>query len=448
MKKIRFLVAMLAFTAFATSIAVAEDISEERKPIVYLLAVDEGSEPVPTSQAEEAMMNREAVECAKIKFKEHYRTGFQQVQPPTIMFTDRNNKFSIGIGGYIAMRVGYDFKGSPSSTDFIPYDISVPSNSLDQTGLAMDLTTSRLFVKALFNTRTLGTVEVFIDGDYRGGSEGNYRPRVRSAYVSMKGLLFGRDFTTFCDLDAGPRTIDFQGPNAYNANFATMLRYVYTCANDHLTLGIAAEYPQLSGAYGSDYEAVTQRVPDFPMYAQYEWGEERKSHFRASAVLRNPYMYSNITDEATSIFAWGTQASGRISTSWFDILFNGVYGKGIGQYIQDLTGAGLDFTPYPNGSSQLQATPMWGVQGSIAWKMTERIEMNGGYSTVSVDSENGGYYYGDSGYKRGQYVFGNVFCDITPRFNIGAEYLYGCRKNVGGESSQANRVNVLMQYSF
>ena len=35
----------------------------------------------------------------------------------------------------------------------------------------------------------------------------------------------GRDVTTFCDLLAGPNTIDFRGPNAYNPHFATMIRY-------------------------------------------------------------------------------------------------------------------------------------------------------------------------------------------------------------------------------
>lgn len=447
MKKIRFLVATLALIAYATPYAMAEDSAEEHKPTVYLLTTSE-QEYTPTSQSEEAMMNREAVIYAKERFKEHYRTGYQQVQEPTIMFTDRNNKFSIGIGGYIALRVGYDFNGSPSSTDFIPYDIAVPENDIDQNGLSMDPTTSRLFVKALFNTRTLGTVEVFIDGDYRGGTEGNYRPRVRSAYVSMLGLLVGRDYTTFCDLGAGPRTIDFQGPNAYNPNFATMIRYEFDCANDHLTMGIAAEYPQISGTYGDNYQAMTQRVPDVPMYMQYEWGAERESHIRASAVLRNPYIYSNVLKEATSLFGWGVQASGRIATSWFDILFNGVYGKGISQYIQDLTGEGLDFTPYPDNDYQLQSTPMYGWQAAIEWFLTKRLSMNAGYSAVTVEPKNGGYYYDTTGYKRGQYVFGNLFCDITPRFCIGAEYLYGVRENTSGASSQANRVNMLVQYSF
>lgn len=69
-------------------------------------------------------------------------------------------------------------------------------------------------MKAITNTRALGRVVVFMDADFRGGAEGSYTPRLRSAYVSFLGFTLGRDVTTFCDLSAAPTTIDFQGPNA------------------------------------------------------------------------------------------------------------------------------------------------------------------------------------------------------------------------------------------
>ena len=43
-------------------------------------------------------------------------------------------------------------------------------------------------MKAITNTRALGRVVVFMDADFRGGAEGSYTPRLRSAYVSFKGL--------------------------------------------------------------------------------------------------------------------------------------------------------------------------------------------------------------------------------------------------------------------
>mgnify|MGYP000544390182 FL=1 len=81
----------------------------------------------------------------------------------------------------------------------------------------MDASTSRIYLKGIANTRALGRVVVYVSTDFRGGAQGSYTPRLREAYVSFKGFTFGRDVTTFCDLDAGPTTIDFQGPNAYNS---------------------------------------------------------------------------------------------------------------------------------------------------------------------------------------------------------------------------------------
>lgn len=86
--------------------------------------------------------------------------------------------------------------------DFVTYDIPVPGNYATRQKLTMDASTSRLFVKAIANTRRLGRVVVYIDGDFRGGAVNSCTPRLRSAYVSFLGLTLGRDVTTFCDLAA------------------------------------------------------------------------------------------------------------------------------------------------------------------------------------------------------------------------------------------------------
>ncbi|MFQ7387227.1 MAG: hypothetical protein ACLRM8_06210 [Alistipes sp.] len=148
--------------------------------------------------------------------------------------------------------------------------------------------------------------------------------------MSFKGLTLGRDVTTFCDLSAAPTTIDFQGPNAYNFNFATLIRYEVSFARRHMTFGVAAELPSVSATYGENFKPIHQRVPDFPMYLQYAWGADRSSHLRASAVLRNPYMYKVSKDATTSLFGWGVQLSGTIKCcDWFRMFMNGVYGEGI-----------------------------------------------------------------------------------------------------------------------
>jgi hypothetical protein len=311
----------------------------------------------------------------------------------------------------------------------------------------MDATTSRLFLRGIANTEKLGQVHIFMDFDFRGGSAGSYTPRIRSGYVSMLGLTVGRDVSTFCDLTAAPTTIDFQGPNAYNFRFTTMIRYEYEFLDRHLKVGAAAEMPSVSATYGETLEAIPQRVPDFPVYFQFAWGENRDSHIRASAVFRDMYLYNKARQHEDDLFGWGVQFSGTIhATKYLQFFMNGIYGEGITPYINDLMGSGLDFTPRPDDPTRVQATPMFGWQVAAKGNILPDLAVSGGYSAVTVCKKNG--FYSADQYRQGQYIFGNVFWQFTPRFVLGAEYLYAHRKNMDGTKAHANRINLLAKYSF
>ncbi len=188
-------------------------------------------------------------------------------------------------------------------------------------------------------------------------------------------------------------------------------------------------------------------MPDFPVYFQYSWGKNRESHIRASAVFRDMYLYNSARSTEDDLFGWGVQFSGNIHiTKYLELFMNGVYGEGITNYLNDLMGSGLDFTPRPNDPTRVQATPMYGWQAAAQINILPNLFVSGGYSTVSVLKKNG--VYSDNMYKQGQYIFGNVFWNLTPRFVLAAEYLYGSRKNMDGTKAHANRINVLAKYSF
>ncbi len=448
MKTFRLLIAatLLAQAASAQSYSAPEG---SETSTVYLIATsaDSSQQDDTCSPQEKSKRNKEAIEAAVLDYQITHRSGYQELLQPILIIAQRENKFSFAVGGYINFRVGFDLDGSVNNTDFIPADIPIPGNYASRSKLMMDPTTSRVYAKGILNTRTLGQVEIFVDADYRGGSAGDYSPRIRSGYVAFKGFTIGRDVTTFCDPNAAVSTIDFQGPNAYNYNFATMIRYECNLANDHLSMGIAAEYPQYWGTYGANFASIPQRVPDVPFYLQYEWGYYRQNHFRASGVIRNPYMYNKTTEESTSLTGWGVQVSGCIQGSdWMRFKYSGVYGSAISQYIADFTGMGIDFTPDPDNSNLLQTTPMWGFQAGCEFLVGARTAINAGYSTAAIDDKNG--YYSSEEYLRGEYIFGNLYYSVTPRFKLGGEYLYGRRKNTDSQRNHANRINLLAQYGF
>lgn len=443
------IVALLVASSAAAQGNRHKEANEEYSPTVYLISVNE-TEAMPNCGCPAlaaAEMNRLASEAAVQDYRDTYRPGVQQVEKPQFIFTTKNNKFSFAMGGYINMRVGYDFEGIVDNIDFIPSDIPMQSTYATDQKLMMDASTTRLYLKAITNTRALGRVVVFADADFRGGASGSYTPRVRSAYVSFLGFTLGRDVTTFCDLEAAPNTVDFQGPNAYNLSFATLVRYEVSFARQHLKLGMAAEMPSVSGTYGNNMVAIPARMPDFPVYLQVSWGKNRSSHLRASAIFRNMYMRNLEKDYTLSKFGWGVQASGHIKIARpLELFFNGIYGEGIAQYIQDIAGAGLDFTPVPGYPTHLQTMPMYGWQAAAQINLSKRVAISGGYSMVQVCKKNGPYS-GDE-YREGQYIFGNLFCKVTPRCKIAFEYLYGTRENMDGKSNHANRANMMVQYNF
>ncbi|WP_418991406.1 DcaP family trimeric outer membrane transporter [Alistipes sp.] len=449
MKTFRLLIVALLFATTASAQRYSGSSQNgEYSPTVYLISVQEVDTVYNCGPAQQmAALNRMAIANATQDYIETHRPGFQQVEKPQFLFATKNNKFSLAVGGFIRLRAGYDFDGIVDNIDFIPYDIPVHGNYNTKQKLMMDATTSRVFLKAITNSRALGRVVVFIDSDFRGGAENSYTPRLRSAYVSFLGFTFGRDVTTFCDLQAAPETIDFQGPNAYNFNFATMIRWEVSFARDRLQFGVAAEMPNVKGTYNDNFAELRQRVPDFPAFLQLSWGNNRESHIRASGVVRTMYIRNLRTSKNTTLLGWGAQFSGTIKVARpLRLFMNGVYGEGITPYIQDLTGSGLDFTPNPQNADKIQTMPMWGWQAAAQLNLTRRLALSGGYSEVNVRRNHG--YYSDDEYKRGRYIFGNIFCAITPRCKIGAEYLYGSRKDMNGNANHANRANLMIQYNF
>ena len=264
----------------------------------------------------------------------------------------------------------------------------------------------------------------------------------------MLGFTVGRDVTTFCDLMAAPTTIDFQGPNAYNFRFTEMIRWEHTCWDKHIKFGVAAEVPTVNASYGEHFSAIYQRVPDGIAYLQYAWGENRTSHIRVSGVIRDMYLHNNRTGENTTELGWGVQLSGHIEAGkWVDIYMNGVYGRGITPYINDLMGTPYDITYDPNDPTRLQTLPMWGWQAAAQVNiMPNKFWLAGGYSEVHLEKHNG--VLSDTQYSRGHYIFANAFYNVTNNFTVALEYLHGGRVNASDAKGDANRLSIMAQYNF
>ena len=78
------------------------------QPAVYLIAVEQDG------TLYEAYARGRAADDIMVDFAQTRRTGFQQVVDPQFIFTTKNNRFSLGIGGYRLM-MSHKYSGKMSS---------------------------------------------------------------------------------------------------------------------------------------------------------------------------------------------------------------------------------------------------------------------------------------------------------------------------------------------
>ena len=124
MKTIR-LIAVVLLSLFAMDNLAAQTYRyhSHHRPTVYLMAVEESDSLYSYPVSGVISVNRVIADNTRDDFTETLRTGFQQVPNPQFIFATRNNRFALGIGGYINLRTSYDFMGAVDNIDFVPYNI-------------------------------------------------------------------------------------------------------------------------------------------------------------------------------------------------------------------------------------------------------------------------------------------------------------------------------------
>lgn len=365
---------------------------------------------------------------------------------PHLLLSDSDGKIGFGIGGFVRMRASYHFLGMPTDRlGFSPYSIPFPSDPSKRNGLDMDPSNSALFFKLVGRSSALGLYQVYVSGDFTGK---DYSFVLKDAYFSARGFTVGHTWSTFSDMASIPPTIDYLGPNGAAKLRTSQVRYVYTTP-DNLSLGIAAELPEVSASYTNLITSESSQViPDIPIYMQYTWGKRKEtSHVRVAGIMRNMNyrnMLCNKTETATGI---GVQFSSNIRITPIVELYGQItYGSGIADYINDLSGNGLSLVKNPNKPGKMQPLEALGWLGQVRINVADPVFVTFGYSEAKVFPKSG-VMLGDA-YRYGEYLVGNIFYNVTNDFQLGMEYLWGSRKNMNGEKKDANCIQTQLVYHF
>ena len=368
---------------------------------------------------------------------------FQDPRAPYFMFMSKNGDLALGVGGQVKVRGYFDWNGSIPNSGFIPYDIPIPKDPTGMRALAASASGTGLFFTLLGNNKHFGNFMAYFQADFSGYNQRGFR--IKKAYFTIKDWTAGYAVSTFEDTQAEPSTVDGAGPNGINSRKNVLVRYMHKFKNKW-SVAASVEFPSESiSADGVHTAACTPYVPDFAAFAQYQW-DNGSSHLRLSGLLRTLTYRDLVTKRNFNITGWGLQLSTVINPlpSWnlFGILSTG---QGHASYTTDLGNGDFDLIPVIGQEGKLYAPWAAGIVLGTQYYFNQKIFGNIAFSEQTYYPKVNPH---DSTYKYGLYAVGNIFWDITPRIEVGFEYLHGKRKNFNGESGSANRLMALLLVSF
>ena len=401
-------------------------------------------------------------------FIENSPADYRVPNAPRFAIVGKDEKFYLGFGGYVKGTMSFDW-GSPINNynEFIVSAIPMPGSQKPgdkgQFGLSAQQSDIYLNLVALPNSKN--KVGFYLNFIFLGNG---YTPQVRQAYVTWRGFEMGYGFSLFTDLAADPNTIDYEGPNSFTVDLNAKFDYRHTFGK-HFGIGIGAELPMASYTNGLGQvtmqgathtigtATVTQRIPDIPMYVQWNWGNNNR--IRLSGLLRNMQYRADMTqvngslvDGSTkNLVGGGLQLSGNFNICNKLIgYFQASAGKGMTSYFEDVTGLGLDMVPVNNDPGKLQTVKAWGGYLGLQYNWSSKVYSDLIYSHLRVYNPyyNGGDTAWASQYKYGQYAVANVFYNITDTFSWALEYIYGRRVDMNGLQAHDNRIQTMLQVTF
>lgn len=368
---------------------------------------------------------------------------FSDPSAPRFLFLDRQGKVALGIGGYLKGTVQYDFDGSvDNGASLSTFDIPVPNNPAQRNMFYGNANHSTIFLQLVGHSDKFGYYSAYVQTTFQGDGAQGYGVKVKQAYMRVGYVTAGLANSTFVDGAAGTPVVEDAGPSGEMSRKNVLVRYAPRFS-DHFSAAIGLEVPSVTSTFNDATQEINQRVPDIPVYVQYEWGGG-KSHVRASGLFRN-MSYRDMVDHRNRFkTGWAAQLSGVFNVYDLTLFAQGAYGRGYGAYINDLGGNNLDLV-YDGTTGLMTAPRMANFELGVSYSFSPKFSLTGTYSKAMTF---GLQDMPSTTYRYGQYLGVNAFYEIVPDFTLGLEYFRGWRKDYSDITGHANSIMAMMKYTF
>lgn len=367
---------------------------------------------------------------------------FSDPAAPYFLFMSKDAQLAMGIGGCVRMRAYYDWDGAMPSPAFAPYLIPMSSDMTRMRQFGTTPAGTSLFFRVLGRNKSLGDYQLYIEANFNGYQTRDFH--LKKAYAIINDFTVGYAASTFSDPAALPPTVDAQGPNNKISPTAVLVRYMHPFKN-RWTVALSAETPATALADDNDKTAAcTAWMPDFAAFMQYAWSDAH--HVRLSAILRTLSYRDLVNTSNHDVVGWGVQLSSVASPVDCITTYATVnYGNGIGSLGGDLQMGDYDLVPREGHPGHLYAPASFGWCAGVQYNIRPDlfVSLSASQNRYLPDHTPDG-----SEYKYGIFGDVNVFWNITPRIQLGAEFDMGIRKNFNGDHRQSRRIGAMCQFSF
>jgi hypothetical protein len=371
----------------------------------------------------------------------------------------QEKKSSFEIYGTAMVDAGYNF----NSIDPNWFDVMRPSrlpSYKDQYGpdgnVFFSVRQTKLGVKSSTPTR-LGELKTQFDFDLIGFGKdvGQTTFHLVNAYGQLGKVGAGQTASAFMDMDVFPVVMDYWGPLSRVFFLNIQLRFV-AIEKENERLIVALERPG-GTADGGDYASSIElqnvkpvfRLPNITAHYRrtWDWGHIQIAGIAKSIKWKD--LDTSLYDLSGSAFGWGANLSTVINASnKIKLKMQGVYGKGIENYIADVTpDIGLK-SQQGNLTQPFQGTalPAFGFLTFAEIKWNKTLESSIGYSMLKIDNSD---LQSAAAFKRGQYGLVNLRYQPLANLIMAAEYQYGRRDNFSdGFHSTGNKIQLSFEYLF
>lgn len=382
-----------------------------------------------------------------------------------VVVNPHNENFILSVGGQLNLVIGGDwgnnlYKQSGAGISFVTNQIPVPPVK----GRRVDLYINAINGAADMQVVGFAHTKNQVTGYFKIGTNGISTTIVlQRAYATWRGIIGGLKLTMFQDDYAcQPPTIDPEGPSGEVSAVAYEIGYKSPSFNG-FRFAAALDMPTYNSSLGyyrgHDYPDLDNKdlstmdydqfIPDVPVWFEYSWSTWNR--IRVSAIYRGFRYQDRIEDKSRVTSGWGLMLSGNAqpSKNWI-LYYQWAYGKGIGNYIQDIAGHPYSFIPDNSNPGRISASPMMGLDFGVSYNPTSRLQFNAMFSEARIW---GVRTYADLqdemlNYKYALYGAVNCFYNLNSFLQFGVEVLYGHRQTWNQGGADDWRTQAQVSFSF